>query len=63
MFWDKIESLSAGSENPINRDNVETWIDDNWPADSSGYTTGWGISHCEAAWFLRTKPNVRGVFT
>jgi hypothetical protein len=55
--------MSASGAKPIHRDKVETWENDNWPADSAGYTTGWGIGHSEAAWYLRSLPHVRGVFT
>ena len=56
-YWDKIESLGK-----IKRDDITTWIDENWPSTEWGFTTGWGISYCESAWFLRTHPNVMGCF-
>ena len=57
-YWDKIESLSLN----IKRDQISTWVNQNWPSTKAGFTTSWGISHCDAAWFLRTRENVIGCF-
>lgn len=57
LYWDKVESLSA-----IKRDDISTWVSQQWPSSNAGFTTSYGISHCEASWYLRTHPNVIGTF-
>ena len=64
MYWDKIETLSKseGEEGGIKRDDINTWGNNNWPSAKYGFTTNWGISQSEAAWFIRTRPAVKETF-
>jgi len=57
--WDKLESLGSG----IERDNVSTWKDDNWPGWlHTGFLLSHGIPHIQSIWDLRSLPSVREAF-
>ena len=64
MYWDKIEGLTkeGATKEAIKRDDIHTWKNYNWPSATSGFTTNWGISQGECAWFIRTRPAVKQVF-
>jgi len=58
LYWDKIESLCDNDSNEgpaLDRNDITTWTNDNWPSHGAGFTTNFGISQCEAAWNIRTN--------
>ena len=57
-IWDWLENLNTG----IDRNNQETWIDDNWPLSFKGIIQHLRVGHEEFVWNIRTHSNVINVF-
>lgn len=58
-FWDWLEDLGSG----IDRHNIETWSDENWPGNIyTGFIGNHGISQSKFVWYLRAHPKVKDAF-
>lgn len=58
-LWDYLEGLETG----IDRHDVQTWGDDNWPTEvHGGILPSYGIGHCQAQWFIRDIAKVKKSF-
>ena len=59
LLWDYLEGLNTG----IDRNNVDSWGDANWPtAVHGGILPSYGIGHCKAQWFIRDQTAVQDSF-
>jgi len=58
LYWDWAEGLETG----LQRGTPSTWENKSWPGHSTGITSSFGLAHSEAAWFTRTRPNVKSCF-
>lgn len=59
LFW---QHVTAASPN-LRREDVSTWIDENWIADpATGIVHTRGIGHSEFVWSIRDIPKVRQTF-
>jgi hypothetical protein len=64
LYWDKIESLKIpAAKRGLDRNDISTWGNENWPSSVSGLTTCWGVTQSEAAWYIRTNPKVVEAFS
>jgi ectoine hydroxylase-related dioxygenase (phytanoyl-CoA dioxygenase family) len=58
LYWDWAEGLNTG----LKREDSATWKDEAWPGHETGISSSHGLAHSEAAWFTRTRPNVKSCF-
>ena len=59
LLWDWLEGLGSG----IDRCNVATWTDAQWPGHASfGFLMSRGGGHSAAAWYVRSHANVVAAF-
>jgi len=59
LLWDYLEGLNTG----IDRTNVDSWSDDNWPTVvHGGILPSYGIGHSQAQWFIRDQATVQESF-
>jgi len=59
LFWNDLEGLESG----IDRNDISTWGDDNWPGClHRGFFCSHSFAQREASWKLRTLPGVKETF-
>eukprot|EP01118_Nematostelium_gracile_P010113 TRINITY_DN3459_c0_g1_i1.p1 TRINITY_DN3459_c0_g1~~TRINITY_DN3459_c0_g1_i1.p1 ORF type:complete len:343 (-),score=77.07 TRINITY_DN3459_c0_g1_i1:85-1113(-) len=59
-FWDFLEGLGTG----INRNQKETWRNENWPNSFAyGLISEYGMGQSKVSWYLRSNPKVRKIFS
>lgn len=59
LTWDYLEELGTG----VDRNDVETWGDDQWPVNvHGGIVPSQGIGHSAAQWYIRSVPSVKKAF-
>jgi len=61
LIWDWMEGLGSG----IDRNDINTWINKNWPSKArfgTGVIHTCGVGQSDAQWYIRTRPPVREVF-
>lgn len=59
LTWGYLEELGTG----IDRDDVDTWGDDQWPVNvHGGIVPSQGIGHSAAQWYIRSVPAVKRAF-
>ena len=59
LTWDYLENLGTG----VDRSNVDTWGDDQWPINvHGGIIPSQGVGHSAAQWFIRSAPAVKQSF-
>lgn len=63
-FWDFFEKISENWDQPINRDNEESWrgLYSLYPLHSM-LIQYWGIGHAQVSWNLREHPGIVDVFS
>jgi len=54
--------VEAGSEDRVKRSDPSTWGSENWPQGIHGILQNGGAGHSEAAWAVRSHPNVLQTF-
>jgi len=59
LFWNWLEGLNSG----IDRSNIETWKNSSWPGSSFGLLSSHQISQSEFAWYVRSRPLIKEVFS
>ena len=59
LTWDYLQSLGTG----VDRNNVDTWGDDQWPINvHGGIIPSQGVGQSAAQWFIRSAPEVKKAF-
>lgn len=59
LFWNELASLGSG----IERDDVSTWVDENWPGYfDRGFFNSHNLPQTEASWMLRSLPKIKQAF-
>ena len=59
LTWDFLEKLGTG----VDRNNIDTWGDDQWPINvHGGIVPSQGIGQSAAQWFIRSAPEVKKAF-
>ncbi len=59
LTWDYLEKLGTG----VDRNDVNTWGDDQWPINvHGGIVPSQGIGQSAAQWFIRSAPEVKKAF-
>ena len=58
-LWDFLEKLGSG----IDRTDIASWVAPRWPSPSgSMFVSSHGANHCEAAWYVRSRPAIKAMF-
>jgi len=59
LTWDYLKELGTG----VDRNDVDTWGDDQWPVNvHGGIVPSQGIGHSAAQWYIRSVPAVKEAF-
>lgn len=59
LTWDYLKELGTG----VDRNDVDTWGDDQWPVNvHGGIVPSQGIGHSAAQWYIRSVPAVKDAF-
>jgi len=59
LTWDYLQRLGTG----VDRNDVGTWGDDQWPINvHGGIIPSQGVGHSAAQWFIRSAPEVKKAF-
>ena len=59
LTWEFLKNLGTG----VDRNDVDTWDDDQWPVNvHGGIVPSQGIGHSAAQWYIRSVPAVKKAF-